>query len=139
MPTSLHKTCVPCSLLMEQVQILLLYYYYFQEKDHSCNFMVYTENVRNNIILTNSFGDIVWISRKSLILRVLSLTNGSQKLCPNTILIFEFLVQYFGSIATSYVVLDEACENDNRCGIQSEKGGDGNSFADDSLLLDERT
>ncbi|WMV27101.1 hypothetical protein MTR67_020486 [Solanum verrucosum] len=51
----------------------------------------------------------------------------------------EKLVEYFGSIATSYVVLDEACENDNRCGIRSEKDGDGNSFADDSLLLDERT
>ncbi|KAH0683604.1 hypothetical protein KY290_022227 [Solanum tuberosum] len=97
------------------------------------------ENVRNNTMLTDRFADIVWIFRKSLILRVLSLTNGSQELCPNATLIFEFLVQYFGSIATSYVVLDEACENDNRCGIRSEKDGDGNSFADDSLLLDERT
>ncbi|KAH0680088.1 hypothetical protein KY284_021173 [Solanum tuberosum] len=70
---------------------------------------------------------------------LLLLADGAENMRNNTMLTDRFADIYFGSIATSYVVLDEACENDNCCGIRSEKDGDGNSFADDSLLLDERT
>lgn len=81
-------------------------------------------------MLTNRFADIVWIVMKILIPRVLSLTNDSQELCPITILIFEFPMQYFGSIATSNVVLESTIVSFDWEGWLWQ-----NSFAGDSLAI----